>query len=65
MVETSNWIIRKRYRKEFGLTAAEYEDEPLLEVNTIVAMWKLEAKRQKKENKAIERKTNPQHGKHN
>jgi hypothetical protein len=57
-------IVRRRYRKEFGLTTAEYYDEPLSEINLVVAIWKLEAKRQKKDNKAIERKT-PQNGKHN
>lgn len=65
MVETSQWLIRKRYRKEFGLTAAEYENEPLIEVNTIVAIWKLEAKRQKKDNKAMEREAQKTNGKHN
>lgn len=65
MVATSNWILRRRYRKEFGLTAYEYDDEPLHEVNMIAAIWKLEAKRQKKDNKAMERKAEKPNGKHN
>jgi hypothetical protein len=40
-------------------------DEPLLEVNTVAAIWKLEAKRQKKENKAATREATKPNGKHN
>ena len=55
--------MRRAYRKEFGLSAKQMDDELVTEVNYMLAIMQLEAKRQKKDNKAMER--NPHNGKHN
>jgi hypothetical protein len=57
------WHMRHIYRSKFKLTAAEMDAEPLKEVQYHFAMWRLEAKRQREEDKAMERKakSNP-HG---
>jgi len=44
-------LTRRRYRKEFGLTAQEMDDEPVAEVNYMMKIFYLEDKRSEYENK--------------
>ncbi|RKW03948.1 MAG: hypothetical protein D8B38_01030 [Candidatus Saccharimonas sp.] len=48
---TLDLLTRRRYRKEFGLTAQEMDDEPVAEVNYMMKIFYLEDKRSEYENK--------------
>lgn len=43
------WIAREHYRKAFGLTATEADNEPLDEFYIMQNIWILQQKRQKLE----------------
>jgi hypothetical protein len=54
---TLDLLTRRRYRKEFGLTAQEMDDEPVAEVNYMMKIFYLEDKRSEYENKKAMRQS--------
>lgn len=54
--------MRHVYRTKFKLSAQEMDDEPILEVQMHFAMWKLEDKRRRAEEKKAQRKNKGTNG---
>jgi hypothetical protein len=44
-------LIKRKYRKEFGLTTEQFEQEPIDEIYTIMEIWQAEADKEKLEGK--------------
>lgn len=61
--EAARYITRYRYRKEFGLTAAQMDAEPLDEVNAFMEIWEATDRRKDLEEKRQQQRNNQQnHG---